>query len=112
MPEGYIQPESKALLTWVPELGRPAAPTQAAQVPGRGPSGLQTLTYGPDLAKNRAWAVATDLGSGGPSGSGLSEGHWLLCLQATLSRAGSTQQGQTQSIESFQGPGILGVWRP
>lgn len=35
MPEGYVQPASKALLTWVPELGRPATPTQAAQAPGR-----------------------------------------------------------------------------
>lgn len=57
-----MQPESKAPLTWVPELGRPVVPTQAAQAPGRGLSGPQTLTYGLDLAKNRAWAVATGLG--------------------------------------------------
>lgn len=64
------------------------------------PSGLQTLTYGPDLAKNRAWALATGLGSKGPSlGLGSArptEVHADLlastdCLGLALCRQGQTQ---------------------
>lgn len=48
-------------------------------------SGLQTLTYGSDLAKNRPWAVATGLGSRGPVWGWAQLGplrYSLLCLLA------------------------------
>lgn len=48
-------------------------------------SEFQSLTYGPDLAKNRAWAVATGLGSRGTRlglSSAMPLGCTLICLPA------------------------------